>query len=431
MLAHHRRALIIVASVTLGFFGLVASCSRVPLLAPTGTVINLIPEASSASLNSQITIIATLIENGVAPSASGNANGSGGSTSSVGGGTPVHNGTHVTFTTTLGTIQPSDAITTNGTTQVTLVTGGQSGTAHITAYSGGASKTLDIPVGAAAVRGITITAAPQTLGVNGGASNIVANVTDAGGSVLGGVPVSFTTDQGTLTPSTVQTDANGNATTVLSTTATAKVTASAGTGPDTGGGSGSIGTGTAPSATVTITVSARGLSGFTNTATSATAAGTPVQFTVTPTTGANISNVHVDFGDGSGIDLGAIGTATTVFHAYSAPGIYTATATATSAGGSTSSLATQVIIGSLQVTLSAVPNPTIVGTPVTFVVSGTTGAAVDHYQWSWDDGTPSFATSGAQTTHTFTSPGPKTVRVDVIGVSGGLLGSVQMSIQVQ
>src|SRR5262245_239181 len=138
MVTQRRRAIIVVGSVTLGLFGLVASCNKVPLLAPTGTVIKLIPETTSVSLNSRATIVATLIESGAAPSGTG----TGGSTSTTGGGTPVHNGTHVTFTTTIGQIQPSDAVTTNGQTEVTLITSGTSGTAHITAYSGGASAAI-------------------------------------------------------------------------------------------------------------------------------------------------------------------------------------------------------------------------------------------------------------------------------------------------
>ncbi len=412
MVAHRRRAAIVIGSVILGLFGLVASCSKVPLLAPTGTNIKLIPETTSASLNSQVTIVATLIENGSAPST---GSGSGGTSTTTGGGTPVHNGTHVTFTTTVGQIQPPDAVTTNGQTQVTLITGGQSGIAHITAYSGGASATVDIPVGTAAVKTVTLSATPQTLGANGGASNLVANVTDTNGTPLAGVPVTFSTDHGTVTPSTIQTDASGNATAVLSTTATAKVTATAGT---------------VTSTAATVNVNSRGLSAF-SASPSSTTSGTPVTFSVTPTQGANVTNVHVDFGDGSALDLGAISSATSTSHAYAGAGIYTATATSTDATGASGSLSTQITVGSLPVTLSASPNPTATETPTTFTVSGTGTAAVDHYQWTWDDGTPSFATSSPQTTHTFSSRGTKTVRVDVFGVGGSLLGSSQISLTVQ
>jgi len=408
-----RRRVIRLASVIVGLLAVVASCNKVPLLAPTGSVITLLPETTSVSLNSQARIVATVIENGTA--SSGGSGSGATSTSRTGAGTPVHDGTHVTFTTTIGQIQPSEALTSNGQVEVTLTTGSQSGTAHITAYSGGASATVDLPVGTAAVKTVTLTATPQTLAVTGGASSLVANVTDTGGAPIAGVPVSFITDHGTITPSTIQTDASGNATAVLSTTATAKITATAGT---------------VTSTSVTVNVNSRGLSGF-SASPSSTTAGTPVTFTVTPTQGANVSNVHVDFGDGSATDLGAISAATTTSHPYFSAGIYTATATASDSSGSNGSLSTQVVVGSLPITLTASPNPTTAGTPTTFTVAGSTSAAVDHYVWTWDDGTPAFSTSSPQTTHTFSSRGTKTVRVDVIGVGGGLIGSAQMSITVQ
>ena len=180
MVAQRRRALIIVASVIAGLFGMVASCSKVPLLAPTGSVITLIPEANFVSLNSQVTIVATVIENGVATNG---GSGSGTTTASrTGAGTPVQNGTHVTFTTTLGQIQPSDALTRNGEADVIFSSGGASGTATITAYSGGASQSIQLPIGTAAVGAVALTATPQTLPAAGGNTTLVANVTDNKGN---------------------------------------------------------------------------------------------------------------------------------------------------------------------------------------------------------------------------------------------------------
>ena len=83
----------------------VVSCDKVPLLAPTGTVITLIPTSNTLSLNSEIGIVATVIENGAAA-------GSGtGTTSRSGAGTPVQNGTVITFTTTVGRVEPAEART--------------------------------------------------------------------------------------------------------------------------------------------------------------------------------------------------------------------------------------------------------------------------------------------------------------------------------
>src|SRR4051812_3759702 len=136
MLAHIRRGLpglAIAAGILLPF--IVASCDKVPLLAPTGTVLNLFATTNTVSLNSQVQIIATAIENGRDVS-----NGSNGVSVSGGAGTPVQNGTLINFTTTVGRIEPSEARTHNGQVTVNLITTTQSGTATVTAYSGGVSK---------------------------------------------------------------------------------------------------------------------------------------------------------------------------------------------------------------------------------------------------------------------------------------------------
>jgi hypothetical protein len=83
-------------------------------------------------------------------------------------GTPPHSGTHVTFTTTLGTIQPSDGETDSaGQVTVKFLAGAQSGTATITAISGGASVSatgaVRILVGAAAVGRVNVSASPATV----------------------------------------------------------------------------------------------------------------------------------------------------------------------------------------------------------------------------------------------------------------------------
>jgi hypothetical protein len=384
-------------------YALLAACDKVPLLAPTGTAISLIPVTTTVSLNSEVTIIATVIENGAATAGTGTG---GGTTTRTGAGTPVQNGTLISFTTTLGRIEPSEARTHNGQVSVKLISGGASGTATITAFSGGASSTTQLKIGTAAVKTVLLTTTPQALGAAGGTVQVVATVTDDGGSPLAGVPVTFATDKGSVSPSTATTDASGNATATLTTNATAKVTATAGT---------------VSSTAATVTVNARSLGAF-SVSPSSTTAGTPVTFTVTPAAGANVSNVRVDFGDGSSQNLGAISAAQTVPHAYSASGTYTATATASDASGDAGALTTTVIVGSLPVTLTG-PATTTVNTPVTFTVGGTAGTQVDHYEWTLSDGTAPFPTTAPQMTHTFTTRGAKIVRVDVIGVGGGLLGT--------
>lgn len=392
---------------------LVAGCDKVPLLAPTGSVITLLAATNTVSLNSEVTIIATVIENGQAPAGTGTGTGTGTTTTTrSGGGTPVQNGTLITFTTTIGRIEPSEARTHNGQVTVKLVTSSTSGTATITAYSGGASAQLsNLKIGTAAAKTVSVTTTPQSLGVSGGSTQVVASVVDEGGSPIGGVPVTFSTDKGSITPSTVTTDSSGIATATLNTTATAKITATVG----------------ALSGTATVTVNARGLTSFTASPSSASA-GVPITFTVTPAAGANISNVRVEFGDGTGTDTGSIGAATPVPHTYNRPGNYTATATVAGEGGS---LNASVIIGSLGVTLSASPPSPAVNAPVTFTVSGIGSAQVSHYIFTFDDGTPPRQTTSPQTTHTFSSRGRKTVRVDVFGVGGGQIGTHEITIEVQ
>lgn len=391
---------------------LVAACDKVPLLAPTGSVITLLPATTTVSLNSEVTIVATVIENGQAAPPAGSGTGGTTTTTRSGSGTPVQNGTLITFTTTIGRIEPAEARTHNGQVTVKLITAGTSGTATITAFSGGASAQIsNLKIGTAAVKTVSVTSNPQSLGVSGGTAQVVASVSDDGGSALGGVPVTFSTDKGSISPSTVATDNSGNATATLTTTATAKITAAVG----------------ALTGTATVTVNARSLTSFTASP-SSTSAGVPVTFTVTPATGANISNVHVDFGDGNSTDLGAIAAATPTPHPYGSTGTYTATATASGDGGS---LTTTVVIGTLPITLNASPLNPIVNSPVNFTVNGIGSAQVDHYQWFFDDGTPSFSTSAPQTPHTYTSKGIKNIRVDVFGVGGGKIGSAPLAIEVQ
>jgi hypothetical protein len=403
----HRTPLILLLALPLA---LVAACDKVPLLAPTGTVITLIPATNSVSLNSEVTIVATVIENGQATGSTG-----GGTTTTTttrtGAGTPVQNGTVITFTTTIGRIEPAEARTHNGQVTVTLITGGTSGTATITAYSGGASAQItNLKVGTAAAKTVSITSTPQSLGASGGTAQVVASVTDDGGSPIGGVPVTFSTDKGSISPSTASTDSNGNATATLTTTATAKITAAVG----------------ALTGTATVTVSTRSLASFTSTPTS-TNAGIPVTFTVTPAAGANISGVRVDFGDSTQTDPGAISAATSIPHTYNRPGAFTATATV----AGESPLSTLVLVGSLPVTLTVSQNPAFVNSPVMFTVGGVGTAQVDHYTWTFDDGTLPQTTNSPQLPHTFTSRGIKNVRVDVFGVGGGQIGTAPLQMDVQ
>ena len=91
------------------------SCDKVPLLAPSNSVITLFSSRNILPINGTAQISATVIEQS---------------------GTPAHNGTLVTFTSTLGTLEPREAVTNNGQAVVTLHAGNESGVATITAFRG-------------------------------------------------------------------------------------------------------------------------------------------------------------------------------------------------------------------------------------------------------------------------------------------------------
>src|SRR3954463_5599932 len=210
-----------------------SACDKVPLVAPSGSVITLFAAANTVPLNGDVEIVANVIENGTtqsAPTPGTTTPGTGTTgtttTTSAGAGTPVQNGTLVSFTTTIGRIEPSEARTTNGQVKVRFIASGQSGTATITAYSGGASgKIENLLVGTAAAERVIVTASPQTLGASGGASVISARVENTAGLGVTGVPVNFTVDAGTLSAASANTDANGVASVTLNTTRKSTVTA--------------------------------------------------------------------------------------------------------------------------------------------------------------------------------------------------------------
>jgi hypothetical protein len=407
-----RRASTFALIGAIGVLSLATACEKMPLLAPTGTVITLFPSATNVALNGEIEIIATLIEQGVAQTP-GTGTGTG-TTSTPGAGTPVHNGTLVTFTTTIGQIEPREARTHNGQVRVRFIAGNQSGTARITAYSGGAVATLDnLLVGTAAAARITVTAIQQTLGSAGGSTEILARVENEGGSPLPGVPVTFTTNAGTVNPTTATTDEHGIARTTLTTSTQALVTARAG----------------AQTGEVTVGVTASlglGLSASPN----PTSAGVPTTFTITTAANGLARDAVLSFGDGRQQSLGNISGTTTIAHVYSSPGTYTATISATDAGGARQTQSSSVIVGALGVTVTASNTSPLVGQSVTFTANtGATAVPVLRYVWTYDDGTVQ-ETTGNQTSRTFLTRGTKVVRVDVIGINGQQIGTATTQISV-
>jgi hypothetical protein len=392
------------------FLSVSLGCDKVPLLAPTGSVISLFAAANVVPLNGDVEIVANVIENGTTattPTTTTPGNGTTTttptSTTNPGAGTPVQNGTLVSFTTTIGRIEPSEARTSNGQVRVRFFAGGQSGVATITAFSGGASGKLEnLKVGAAGVERVIVSANPQTLPPGGGNSTITARVEDVSGTGLSGIPVTFTTDNGTLNPPTATTDSLGVATTTLNAPRTAKVTASV------AGKTADVTVGLNPRTGVTITGP-----------TTQIAAGLPATFTVGVGTTANIRDVTVDFGDGRQQSLGAISGSTTVQHTYTDANTYIVRATATDASGFTEQVSTSVTILPAQPPSVTITGPQSVPLRTAALFTATvTGATstITQYQWDFGDGaqpqTVNTTSNRVQTTYLTT--GTKVVSVKVI-----------------
>ena len=388
---------------------LVSACDKVPLLAPSGSVITLFPAATFVPANGQMEIVATVIEQGTAPTPPATPGTGGGTTttSSAGSGTPVHNGTVVSFTTTIGRIEPREARTNNGQVRVTFFADGQSGTATITAFSGGASgKIENLPVGSAAIERVVLSVSPQTLPPNGGTATVQARTENTTGSAVPGILVTFTTDNGVLTNSTAVTDSNGLATTTLTTTAAARVTANV------------------SGKTAEVNVTLRPRTGVTLTApTTPVSAGVPATFTVGVGATANVRDVVIDFGDGESRSLGAISGSTTIQHTYEESGTYPVRATAVEASGFSEQVGTVVTILPAQPPTVTITAPESAPRDTSVVVSANvTGATSTVVRYEWTFGTDAIpqtlSTASRQVSVRWTTTGPKVISVRVIQASG-------------
>lgn len=343
------------------------ACERSPLLAPSGSTITLTAPTNALSSNGTTEITAQVMEAG---------------------GTIPHSGTRVTFTTTLGRVEPVEASTdTSGRVLVRFVAGGTNGTATISATSGGATTgtngALRISVGSASVGAVRVGANPASVSALGGSTTISASVLDVNGNVLPQVPVAFTTTAGALSSQLVMTDAAGVAQTTLTTTQQATVTASVGAQGGSSGGTGGGGTGTGDggtttppttpttgqaSGTVTVIVNAQAALVITP-PTTAPSAGLPSTYTFAVTAaatgGSAVRSLRVTWGDGTSQDLGAVTGTASVQHTYESTGSYTITATLTDAAGNVQTVSTVVSV-------IPVASPTINITPS--VPSSCTGA---------------------------------------------------------
>lgn len=371
------------------------ACDKVPLLAPPESTITLSTADAIVQANGTTEIRATVLEPG---------------------GTPVHNGTAVIFTTNLGALAPGEARTHNGVAMVRFLGNGQSGKATIRAISGGAaSEPLEISVGAAATARIAVTANPNQTAA-GSQSVITATVTDTNGNPLSGIAVSFSTNFGTLSSTTANTSASGQAQVTLVTNRDATVTASAGAG-------------TATQGTVTVTVVA--LPDITITASASPTEGQPVTFTIAVTPGSateTFQSLVVDFGDGT--TSGPLsGSNQNVSHIYASSGVYTVSVTGTTASGNSKRATTSVSVAERAVVnVTITPSAgTIPRNQIVTFIAAATGGTVRSYSWNFGDGQTFNGSS--QVSHTYSTAGTKTVTVNVTTTDGNS-GRGQTQIQV-
>jgi hypothetical protein len=374
------------------------SCDRMPLVAPTGTTITLVTTANTVPLNGSADIVAILVEGGVIQGGD-----NGGAAVVAGSGTPVHNGTVVTFTTTLGRIQPADAETVSGRATARLVGDGRSGVAKVTAFSGGATQTIDVTIGAAAAGRIAVTASPQSLAGTGGTSTISARVEDAQGNGIAGISVSFSASRGSLSQTSAVSNAEGIASTTLTTTQESTVTASAG--------------GATAALTGTVTVTLKPRTTVSISAPASAVVGVPASFVLTPGANTIITNVTVSFSDGGERSLGAITGATQVAHVFTTPGVASITATATDSEGGTGTATAQVAVAPLQLSLLVSPSTVPRGSLVTFTATPSLGAVIERYEWNFDDGRGTVVT-GPTAHATYTTVGPRAVVVRAFPLGG-------------
>lgn len=370
---------------------LCASCHSVPLVAPSESSVTLVVSDPIVPTGGSATVTARVVEAA---------------------GTPVHDGTVVTFGATLGEVHPPEAPTQRGQATATFTAGGESGLAAIRAYSGAAiSEPATVTIGAAAVANLRVSAQPGALPPEGGRAAIAAVVLDANQQPLPGVAVSFSTTAGTLGGATATTDGGGYARTTLSTRTTAAVTAAAGDDVE---------------ATTTVTVAPA--TGITITATPATpVVGQAVTFMVTLRNEAHaIRNAAISFGDGRSRNLGAtMGVA--VAHSYEASGIYTVTVEATDAAGHRVSASTVVQVDQapgISVAVTASPPAPVVGQPVTFTVTVTppaNGPALRGVVIDFADGSRESLGQLTGTTtvaHGYEKPGSRVVSVTARDAAG-------------
>jgi uncharacterized repeat protein (TIGR01451 family) len=142
------------------------------------------------------------------------------------------------------------------------------------------------------------------------------------------------------------------------------------------------------------------ISGLTVSNDSPTALGMTTTLTASITAGSGVSYTW-DFGDGDN------GTGANTGHIYAAPGIYTATVTATNSVSTATAETTILVEEAISGLTATTDSPTELGSTTTLTASITAGSNVS-YTWDFDDDATG---SGPIVNHTYTQPGIYTVTV--------------------
>ena len=378
----------------------VMACDTVPLTSPTGSTITLSIDRNILPLNGQATVRAVVTESA---------------------GTPVHNGTMVTFQPSIGTTSPVEAPTVNGIATTTFLAGSISGTGFIHAFSGPArtgsgnasSGGVEVRIGSAAAGGMSVTASPSSVSQSGGTVTVSALVMDASNNPLPGVSVLFSTTAGSLSSSTAISDANGFARVTLTTTQTARVTATSGTA------NGSVDVAVSAPPVVTLEVPATGL------------VGVPVAMSISPQLGSGntsprqLANVVVNFGDGTAQTFTNITGTTGFTHLYDRPNGYTVSATATDVAGNTGITSKAIVISRSVPGATVSANPSSGNAPFNSVITvGATAAAgappVESVRVTINGETVFTSTAGGAFSYRFSTPGSYIIEATVTDSAGSV-----------
>lgn len=193
-----RRALAPVALAGLALLGS-WSCDSANPLAPPGTILTISASPSRIGLNG----VATITVTGRRPD-----------------GNPLSDGTEIRLSTSLGAIEGIVQTDENGVARGTLQADGRAGTATVTATVGGETEaTINVVIGELPETQpqVTVSVNPDNIPVGDNSfATVTVVVREVDNSPAGaGIPVTLTSNLGTLDPTTTATDANGVATATL------------------------------------------------------------------------------------------------------------------------------------------------------------------------------------------------------------------------